>query len=94
MKAGIRRYWTKRKRHIKNGLNNTVYPILNRRILVPACFYGHKGENSMQKLQFDEQQILDTIDRVVKRTMNIDFTWDWHYAVKLLNLRWNIQLYW
>ncbi len=31
----------------------------------------------MQKLQFDEQQILDTIDRVVKRTMNIDFTWDW-----------------
>ncbi len=31
----------------------------------------------MQKLQFDEKQILDTIDRVVRRTMNIDFTWDW-----------------
>ncbi len=35
----------------------------------------------MQKLQFDELQILDTIDRVVKRTMNIDFTWDWPSGV-------------
>lgn len=35
----------------------------------------------MQKLQFDEQQILETIDRVVKRTMNIDFTWDWPSGV-------------
>ena len=35
----------------------------------------------MQKLQFDEQQILDTIDRVVNRTMNIDFTWDWPSGV-------------
>jgi unsaturated rhamnogalacturonyl hydrolase len=35
----------------------------------------------MQKLQFDEQQIRDTIDRVVKRTMNIDLTWSWPCGV-------------
>lgn len=35
----------------------------------------------MQKIQFDEQQIIETIDRVVKRTMNMDFTWDWPCGV-------------
>ncbi len=35
----------------------------------------------MQKVQFDEQQIIETIDRVVKRTMNMDFTWDWPCGV-------------
>lgn len=35
----------------------------------------------MQKLQFDERQIREVIDRVVKRTMNIDFTWDWPCGV-------------
>jgi unsaturated rhamnogalacturonyl hydrolase len=39
------------------------------------------GERKMQKLQFDEQQIREVIDRVVKRTMNIDFTWDWPCGV-------------
>jgi len=31
----------------------------------------------MPKLQFDEQKILDVIDRVVDRTFRMDFTWDW-----------------
>lgn len=35
----------------------------------------------MYKLQYDEQKIIETIDRVVKRTMNMDFTWDWPCGV-------------
>ena len=31
----------------------------------------------MAKLLFDRAQIEDTIDRIVKRTMRMDLTWDW-----------------
>ncbi|MBE1440906.1 glycoside hydrolase family 88 protein [Paenibacillus sp. OAS669] len=31
----------------------------------------------MAKLVFDENEILATIDRVVERTFNMDFSWDW-----------------
>lgn len=31
----------------------------------------------MPALQFDEQHIRDVIDRVVERTFNMDFRWDW-----------------
>lgn len=31
----------------------------------------------MIKIDFDRQQILDVIDRIVEKTMNMDLTWDW-----------------
>lgn len=33
------------------------------------------------KIEFDEQEILKIIDDVVKRTMKVDFTWDWPCGV-------------
>lgn len=35
----------------------------------------------MTKLVFDEKQITDAIDRIVKRTMRMDMTWDWPCGV-------------
>lgn len=31
----------------------------------------------MWKLEYDKRQIEETIDRIVKKTMNMDLTWDW-----------------
>lgn len=33
------------------------------------------------KLDFDKEQILDAIDRIVERTMKMDLTWDWPCGV-------------
>ena len=35
----------------------------------------------MLKLEFDEKEILQTIDKIVKRTMRMDLTWDWPCGV-------------
>ncbi|WP_028549769.1 glycoside hydrolase family 88/105 protein [Paenibacillus sp. UNC451MF] len=35
----------------------------------------------MPYLQFDEQAIKQTLDRIVERTSNMDFTWDWPAGV-------------
>ncbi len=35
----------------------------------------------MLKLEFDEKEILETIDKIVKRTMKMDLTWDWPCGV-------------
>jgi len=39
-----------------------------------------QGYNIM-KLKFDEEQIYEAIDKVVKRTMSMDLTWDWPCGV-------------
>ena len=33
------------------------------------------------KLEYDKQELLDVIDRIVKRTMKMDLTWDWPCGV-------------
>lgn len=35
----------------------------------------------MKKLEYDEEKIKELMDRVVKRTMKMDFTWDWPCGV-------------
>ncbi len=35
----------------------------------------------MLKLEYDEKQIEDVIDRIVRKTMNMDLTWDWPCGV-------------
>ena len=35
----------------------------------------------MLKLEFDKQQIEEVIDKIVKKTMNMDLTWDWPCGV-------------
>jgi unsaturated rhamnogalacturonyl hydrolase len=40
-----------------------------------------KGDKEMPPLDFDEKEILKVIDRVVKRTFEMDFTWDWPAGV-------------
>lgn len=35
----------------------------------------------MLKLEFDEKEIIQTIDKIVKRTMRMDLTWDWPCGV-------------
>lgn len=35
----------------------------------------------MAFIQYDENELKELIDRVVRRTMNIDFTWDWPCGV-------------
>jgi len=35
----------------------------------------------MPALQFDEKKVRTTIDLVVKRTMKMDFSWDWPAGV-------------
>lgn len=35
----------------------------------------------MLKLEYDKKQVEETIDRMVKRTMNMDLTWDWPCGV-------------
>lgn len=35
----------------------------------------------MLKLEFDQKEIEDVIDRIVKRTMKMDLTWDWPCGV-------------
>lgn len=35
----------------------------------------------MLKLEFNEKEILETIDKIVKRTMKMDLTWDWPCGV-------------
>lgn len=35
----------------------------------------------MLKLEFDEKEILQAIDKIVKRTMKMDLTWDWPCGV-------------
>ena len=33
------------------------------------------------KLEYDRQEILDEIDRIVRRTMKMDLTWEWPCGV-------------
>ncbi|MDE6221595.1 MAG: glycoside hydrolase family 88 protein, partial [Lachnospiraceae bacterium] len=35
----------------------------------------------MLKLEYDKQEILEVIDKIVKRTMKMDLTWDWPCGV-------------
>lgn len=35
----------------------------------------------MLKLEYDKQQIEEVIDRIVRKTMNMDLTWDWPCGV-------------
>ena len=35
----------------------------------------------MLKLDYDRQEIINVIDRIVKRTMKMDLTWDWPCGV-------------
>lgn len=35
----------------------------------------------MLKLEYDKQEILEVIDRIVRRTMKMDLTWDWPCGV-------------
>ncbi len=35
----------------------------------------------MLKLEYDKKQIEDVVDRIVKKTMNMDLTWDWPCGV-------------
>ena len=35
----------------------------------------------MLKLEYDKNQIEDVIDRIVRKTMNMDLTWDWPCGV-------------
>ena len=38
-----------------------------------------KGRNggAMLKLEYDKKEIEGVIDKIVKKTMNMDLTWDW-----------------
>lgn len=36
------------------------------------------------KVSFDNEEILSAIDRVAKKTMTMDLTWDWPCGVALL----------
>ncbi len=38
---------------------------------------GSTNGGVMWKLEYDKRQIEETIDRIVKKTMNMDLTWDW-----------------
>ena len=40
-----------------------------------------RTEGVMLQLQYDKQQIEDVIDKIVKKTMNMDLTWDWPCGV-------------
>ena len=31
----------------------------------------------MLKLEYDKKEIEEVIDKIVKKTMNMDLTWDW-----------------
>ena len=31
----------------------------------------------MLKLEYDKQELEQVIDKIVKKTMNMDLTWDW-----------------
>lgn len=44
-------------------------------------FYRIRRSSVMLKLEFDEQQIKEVIDKIVKRTMKMDLTWDWPCGV-------------
>ncbi len=35
------------------------------------------GDEEMPALIFDEEQIKQVIDRVVERTFQMDYSWDW-----------------
>ena len=35
----------------------------------------------MLRLEYDKEQIEETIDRIVRKTMNMDLTWDWPCGV-------------
>ena len=35
----------------------------------------------MLKLEYDKKQIEEVIDKIVKKTMNMDLTWDWPCGV-------------
>lgn len=42
-----------------------------------------KGRNggAMLKLEYDKKEIEGVIDKIVKKTMNMDLTWDWPCGV-------------
>lgn len=42
--------------------------------------WNRNGEQRM-KLEFDREELMDVIDRVVERTMRMDLTWDWPCGV-------------
>ena len=42
---------------------------------------GGGTEGVMLQLQYDRQQIEDAIDKIVRKTMNMDLTWDWPCGV-------------
>ena len=35
----------------------------------------------MLKLEYDKQELEQVIDKIVKKTMNMDLTWDWPCGV-------------
>ena len=35
----------------------------------------------MLKLEYDKKEIEEVIDKIVKKTMNMDLTWDWPCGV-------------
>ena len=48
------------------------------------CFQGVdilEKENEMLKLEFEDEQISQVIDKIVERTMRMDLTWDWPCGV-------------
>lgn len=44
-------------------------------------YYLIRRSSIMLKLEFDEQEIREVIDKIVKRTMKMDLTWDWPCGV-------------
>ena len=38
-------------------------------------------EGIMLQLEYDKQQIEEMIDKIVRKTMNMDLTWDWPCGV-------------
>ena len=42
-----------------------------------------KGRNggAISKLEYDKKEIEGVIDKIVKKTMNMDLTWDWPCGV-------------
>ena len=42
-----------------------------------------EGRNGgiMLKLEYDKKEIEEVIDKIVKKTMNMDLTWDWPCGV-------------
>jgi rhamnogalacturonyl hydrolase YesR len=46
-----------------------------------AAFLHYKGRGNRMKLEFNRVEILETIDKIVKRTMEMDMNWEWPCGV-------------